>query len=168
MYCQNCGTKNLDNARFCANCGFPIGKEAQLYAGFWKRVLALLIDAIILFVICMVLTLGIVPVLKSESDSSKTILGIVITVLWPTVYWLYCTLFEYSSKQATPGKMALGIFVTDLDGNRISFGRANGRYWARLISSLTLGIGYMMAGFTQRKQALHDIIAKCLVVRRTQ
>jgi uncharacterized RDD family membrane protein YckC len=56
--------------------------------------------------------------------------------------------------------------VTDLNGNRISFGRATGRYFGKFISSLTLMIGYMMAGWTRRKQALHDIMAECLVLRR--
>ena len=61
--------------------------------------------------------------------------------------------------------MALGIIVTDLDGNQISFGRANGRYWSKIVSSITLLIGYIMAGFTEKKQALHDIIAGTLVLK---
>jgi uncharacterized RDD family membrane protein YckC len=80
--------------------------------------------------------------------------------------WLYFTIFESSSLQATPGKMALGIIVTDLSGNRISFARANGRYWGKILSGLTLGIGYIMAGFTRKKQALHDIMAGTLVVKK--
>jgi uncharacterized RDD family membrane protein YckC len=80
--------------------------------------------------------------------------------------WLYFALME-SMKGATLGKMALGIIVTDLQGNRISFGRATGRYFAKIISSLTILVGYIMAGFTQRKQALHDIIAGCLVINKS-
>ena len=72
---------------------------------------------------------------------------------------------ESSAKQATVGKMALGIIVTDLDGRRIGFGRATGRYFAKILSALTLGIGFLMAGFTERKQALHDMVASCLVVK---
>jgi uncharacterized RDD family membrane protein YckC len=72
---------------------------------------------------------------------------------------------ESSAKQATVGKMALGIIVTDLDGRRIGFGRATGRYFAKILSALTLGIGFLMAGFTERKQALHDMVASCLVIR---
>jgi uncharacterized RDD family membrane protein YckC len=60
--------------------------------------------------------------------------------------------------------MALGIKVTDMKGGRLSFARATGRYFSKMISGLTIGIGYIMAGFTQQKQALHDIIAGCLVV----
>jgi len=71
---------------------------------------------------------------------------------------------ESSSRQATLGKMAVGIIVTDLEGNKISFGRATARHWAKVISGLTLFIGYIMTGFTAKKQALHDMIAECLVV----
>jgi uncharacterized RDD family membrane protein YckC len=68
--------------------------------------------------------------------------------------------------QATVGKMALGIVVTDLQGRRISWARANARYWAHLITGLTFGVGYLMVAFTQKKQALHDIIAGTLVVKK--
>ena len=71
---------------------------------------------------------------------------------------------ESSSKQATLGKLALGIVVTDLSGNRISFGRATGRYFGKIVSGMIMCIGYIMAGFTERKQALHDIMASCLVI----
>jgi uncharacterized RDD family membrane protein YckC len=80
--------------------------------------------------------------------------------------WLYYTLLESSVWQGTLGKKALGLEVTDLGGRRVSFGRATGRFFARIISGLTLGIGFIMAGFTERKQALHDIIAGCLVIRK--
>jgi uncharacterized RDD family membrane protein YckC len=78
--------------------------------------------------------------------------------------WLYYALMESSNKQATLGKLALGIVVTDLSGGRISFGRATGRYFGKIISGLILYIGFIMAGLTEKKQALHDIMASCLVV----
>jgi uncharacterized RDD family membrane protein YckC len=78
--------------------------------------------------------------------------------------WLYFALMESSNRMATLGKMAIGIKVTDLNGNRVSFGRATGRYFARILSGMILMIGYIMAGFTQKKQALHDMMASCLVV----
>ncbi len=96
----------------------------------------------------------------AESDTVFSILGFL-------VIWLYFTLMESSSKQGTLGKMALGLAVTDLDGSRISFGRATGRYFGRIISSLIIGIGYIMAGFTDKKQALHDMMAGCLVIRKS-
>ncbi len=93
-------------------------------------------------------------------------LYILSSVIGIILMWLYFTAFEASSKQATPGKMALGIIVTDLEGTRISFARANGRYWSKIISALTLGIGFIMIGFTERKQGLHDIIAGTLVLKK--
>ena len=83
------------------------------------------------------------------------------------INWLYFTLLESSSWQATLGKKALGLYVTDERWQRLSFGRANGRYWSKLISVLVLGIGFLMVGFTERKQGLHDKIAGTLVSRRT-
>jgi uncharacterized RDD family membrane protein YckC len=80
--------------------------------------------------------------------------------------WLYFALQESSERQATLGKMALKIYVTDLQGRRISFGQATGRYFGKILSTLILGIGYMMAGFTAQKQALHDMMASTLVKRR--
>ncbi|MCY7409592.1 MAG: RDD family protein, partial [Chitinophagales bacterium] len=78
--------------------------------------------------------------------------------------WLYYAFMESSTKQATLGKMALNIKVTDMQGNRITFLNATGRYFGKIISSLIMGIGYIMAGFTEKKQALHDIVAGTLVV----
>jgi uncharacterized RDD family membrane protein YckC len=79
--------------------------------------------------------------------------------------WLYDALQESSVHQATFGKRACGLRVTDLNGQRISFARATGRHFAEILSAITLFIGYMMAGWTERKQALHDIIAGTYVVR---
>jgi len=81
--------------------------------------------------------------------------------------WLYYAYLESGEKQSTWGKMMLGIYVTDLSGQRITFGRASGRFFAKIVSGLVpLWIGYIMAGFTERRQALHDMIASCLVLRR--
>lgn len=106
---------------------------------------------------------GLVCGAAGVEETGGDALGAIITLGIP---WLYYALMESSVKQATLGKMALGIVVTDLAGNRISFGRATGRYWAKLISALTLLAGFVMAGFTAKKQALHDMIAGCLVVTK--
>ncbi|MGB6469852.1 MAG: RDD family protein, partial [Candidatus Acidiferrales bacterium] len=68
--------------------------------------------------------------------------------------------------QGTLGKRALGLLVTDLEGRRVSFGRASGRYFGKIVSALILMIGFIMAGFTEKKQALHDMLAGCLVLRK--
>ncbi len=79
--------------------------------------------------------------------------------------WLYFALMESSAKGATLGKIALGLRVVDLNGDPIGFGRASGRYFGKLISTAILFLGFIMTAFTRQKQALHDIIAGCLVVR---
>jgi uncharacterized RDD family membrane protein YckC len=127
-----------------------VAMGALPYAGFWMRVGAYLLDVLIL-----VIPLGILSLLP--------FLGIVINIVG---IWLYFALQESSERQATIGKRALNIYVTDLQGRRISFGQASGRHFGKIISSFILGIGYMMAGFTEKKQALHDIMASTLVKRR--
>jgi uncharacterized RDD family membrane protein YckC len=81
------------------------------------------------------------------------------------VKWLYFALQESSSAQATVGKRVLGLKVINLEGNRIGFGQASGRFFGKILSGMILCVGYMMAGFTERKQALHDMVAGTLVVR---
>ena len=80
--------------------------------------------------------------------------------------WLYFALMESSYRQATLGKMAVGIQVTNMDGGRISFLNATGRYLGKIISGMIMYIGYIMAAFTERKQALHDMMASTLVLRK--
>src|SRR5260370_40401077 len=85
------------------------------------------------------------------------------------VTWLYHALMESSEWQATVGKKALGLVVTNMSGHRVSFGRATGRHFAKIVTNLVsfgIGLGYLMAAFTEKKQALHDMLAACLVLRR--
>jgi uncharacterized RDD family membrane protein YckC len=131
------------------------------YAGFWRRVAAVIIDGLLLSVVTVPLTLALGGG-DAYADAARSSAGSTISTV---VSWLYYALMESSAKQATVGKMALGILVTDLEGGRIGFGRATGRYFAKILSALILGIGFLMAAFTQRKQGLHDIIAGTLVVK---
>lgn len=128
------------------------------YAGFWLRVAAYLIDSIIIG-IPMYLIYGTIGGSFLEPNALSQVIGGVLGVF----YFIY---LESSEKQATFGKQAVGIIVTDMDGNRITGGQAAGRYFGKIISGLILLIGFMMAGFTDKKQALHDIMANTLVVRR--
>lgn len=130
------------------------------YAGFWRRFAAWILDGLLLSLVTLPFTLQFDGGTAAEAARSSAA-GTISTV----VGWLYFALMESSGKQATVGKMALGIIVTDLDGRRIGFGRATGRYFAKILSALTLGIGFLMAGFTERKQALHDMVASCLVIK---
>ena len=150
------------------------------YAGFWKRFAAILIDGVILWVVDLfllvpflgMLGLGIFTSAMNDSEPSPGMIMSIIgaymgsLVLICIAGWLYFAIMESSVKQATLGKMALGIIVTDMNGQRISFGRATGRYFGKFLSALILYVGYIMAGFTEKKQALHDIIASCLVVNK--
>jgi uncharacterized RDD family membrane protein YckC len=136
------------------------------YAGFWLRFCAAFVDGIVLWVVQIPIqfALGIDPF-----DSQKRVaVGIVVfsNLISIVIHWLYKSLQESSSHQATLGKRAVGIIVTDEIGNRISFGRATGRHFAEYLSALILMIGYLMAGWTRRKQALHDMIAGTLVVKK--
>jgi uncharacterized RDD family membrane protein YckC len=149
------------------------------YAGFWRRFAAYIIDAIVvsvgLGVVLVVLHLIGVPLFENVQTSTEvegmsaaaevtaqpTALAIIIAIVGE---WLYFAGLESSARQATVGKMALGIRVTDLDGGRIGFVRATCRLLAKIISALILYIGFIMAGFTARKQALHDMMCGTLVV----
>jgi uncharacterized RDD family membrane protein YckC len=156
----------------------PYALSARVgYAGFWLRVVALFIDGIIIDVVLgvpfffLLAGSGILSVIRSggpPEDYLGQFFGVfaVLEIGCFAAAWLYSALFESSSWQATPGKRALGLYVTDMAGQRISFGRASGRFFAKMISGLTMMIGYLMAGFTERKQALHDLIAGTLVLRK--
>jgi uncharacterized RDD family membrane protein YckC len=80
--------------------------------------------------------------------------------------WLYFAVMESSPWQATLGKKLFGLHVTDLSGQCLTLGHATGRTLAKYLSVMTAGVGYLLCGVTERKQALHDLVAKCLVVRR--
>jgi uncharacterized RDD family membrane protein YckC len=113
---------------------------------------------------------------RQDPTALMTVMGpkiVLILFISAIASWLYWGLFESSAWQATLGKKALGIIVTDLEGRRISFGRASGRFWAgRGVSSIPyLGGTYFLidcicVGFTAKKQAIHDMIASCLVLRK--
>jgi uncharacterized RDD family membrane protein YckC len=135
------------------------------YAGFWIRFGAVLIDGILLGIVQVIVNfifLG--TVMNNNFMSSGTATMIYLFNL--LVGLLYSTLLESSSKQATIGKMAVGIRVTDLNGERISFGRALGRHLSKFISAIILGIGYIMAAFDEKKRALHDKMAGTYVIQK--
>jgi uncharacterized RDD family membrane protein YckC len=153
----------------------------RTYAGFWLRVAAHLIDGMITGVVLCALLIplalatglgGALRNIHPGEEPDPAIILAFISSLWILILggilaaWLYYAYCESSEWQATPGKKVLNLAVTDLNGNRVSFGRASGRFFAKMISGLIpFGIGYVMAGFTEKKQALHDMIASCLVLR---
>lgn len=195
MFCSKCGADVSDGAVFCSKCGQPMGSAPAnqpasppsmtawnttalapaKYAGFWLRFVAYVIDSFAIGIV-----LGVAVILPLMSSAFKNISPDnpweFYTAAGPQIRaaqglmimgtWLYYALFESSAWRATLGKKALGLEVTDLAGNRISFARASGRFFAKYVSFFTLLIGFIMAGFTAKKQALHDMIAGCLVIRK--
>lgn len=185
MQCLKCGAQLQSGAHYCSACGTAISFsgtmenyagdlsyiKATRYAGFWRRFGALVIDSLLLSLlngVCIGVFALVIGATFVTGGAVAVPIGVMMTMsailLTLSMSWLYFTLMESSSKQATLGKMALGMVVTDTDGNRISLLRANARYWSKILSGLFLCFGYVMAAFTQRKQALHDLIANTLVV----
>jgi uncharacterized RDD family membrane protein YckC len=161
------------------------------YADFGLRALGYIADVagqwVIMFVLRPVLNLfnpwpvgnmmSLLETLRSGGTDPQQVLGQVDVmgialnalywVLWGAILqWLYFALFESSSLQATPGKLLAGLKVTDMEGRRIGFGRATTRALAKGLSALLCYVGYIMAAFTERRQALHDIIAQTVVLKR--
>jgi len=168
---------NLSGPVAAAAPPFPAAEAAASppsgrYGGFWIRVAAYFYDA---FLVAIVTMLG--KILMTVSA------GVPVQMNWrPTVGgnsfsscaeafvslvigWLYFAGLESSARQATLGKRAVYLRVTDLSGRRISFGRATGRYFGKVLSALIIFVGFLMVAFTERKQGLHDKIARTLVVR---
>ncbi|HEY2118741.1 MAG TPA: RDD family protein [Candidatus Acidoferrum sp.] len=210
MFCSKCGAATTADSAFCTSCGAPqaraaidapgaisvpanvgvagfsAGRGQFLFAGFWLRFVAYLIDGLIvsvgifgLFIPIAVLTgaaahlnnLENFPRNGGQMDPAviAALISVIITFAGVAllITWLYHAYFESSSWQATPGKRVLSLYVTDLSGQPISFLHATGRHFSKIITGLIpLGLGYIMAGFTERRQALHDMIAGTLVLRR--
>ena len=206
MFCTRCGLRVEEGVRFCKNCGQEVGalppadsiavpattssvvvgapvSVSLPYAGFWLRVVALLIDGLILgipfmfVVIVAIFFLGGFGLMMHRNPVDPRVAAAVVgplifgyffaMLIFLGLEWLYFAGMESSERQATFGKAAMSLRVTDLDGGRLSFGHATGRFFAKIVSGLIpFAIGYIMAGFTAKKQALHDIIAGTLVLRK--
>ena len=127
------------------------------YGGFWIRFLAYLVDSVILF--CALILLGVAFAFLGPIGAwLMTLTGLVA----PLLYWGW---MQASARQATFGKALLGMKVTDASGNRMSLLRSLGRELAKWLSAIPLMIGFLIAAFTGRKQALHDIVASTTVVK---
>lgn len=192
-FCQSCGAPVTRAAVVAPPVG-AVGPHAGVgaiayasnvtYAGFWLRFVAFLLDSVILglgmlllfvpffFLMGGVAMIDALPrgrVQRFEPAQWMAFLTFALTlaVVGSLAKWLYFAYLESGEKQATWGKQALGIYVTDLGGQPITFGRATGRFFAKIVTGIIpLAIGYIMAGFTERRQALHDMIASTLVLRR--
>jgi uncharacterized RDD family membrane protein YckC len=206
MICSSCGATVADGTAFCGSCGRPmvgysVGQSPVIapsagaafptpvatvvgvtsYAGFWLRVVAAIIDGLILGIplgfIFFLLMFSAFPLLMHTQDPTTIVMAVLprilfLFVIYLVASWLYWGLMESSAWQATLGKKALGLQVTDMAGSRPTFGKASGRFFAGrgigtvpYVGGLYFLVSCVMAGFTEKKQALHDIIANCLVIR---
>ena len=186
-FCQKCGQEVGVAASAALGAPPPIAGSAsapQLYGGFWLRFVAVLIDGLILGI-----PMGLVALIffamfggfglmmrrhVGDPRMAAAVIGpiflgfLLVMFFFIAVQWLYFAGMQSSDRQATFGKAAMSLRVTDLEGRRLSFGHATGRFFSKFITGLIpLGIGYIMAGFTEKKQALHDMIAGTLVIRKS-
>lgn len=190
-FCQSCGQEvgsaitaapaGADPASMAVDAAVP---ARQQYGGFWVRFVAFLVDRlllgipsgiVVLVLIFRALRTGIALHQNPPEDpqAALAMLAPILVALVPALlfvfilYWLYFALMESSARQATVGKLLMSLRVTNLEGQPISFGHATGRFFAKIISAMIpFAIGYIMAGFTEKKQALHDMIAGTLVLKR--
>lgn len=156
----------------------PVAGGDVVLAGFWRRLAALFIDSMVvgfayyLVLIVAVVVLGIGgSLLLRNQDSTEGMAAMfgmmaLVYLLYPVISAAYYAGFESSGKQATLGKMAVGIKVTDTEGRRLTLGRALLRWLAVFLNYITLYVGYLIAAFTERKQGLHDMVVGTLVVDR--
>jgi uncharacterized RDD family membrane protein YckC len=160
------------------------------YGGFWIRFVAYFVDYLIIGIPMLVIigiaifsfgAFGGLTALKNlpsnpDPDQIQQQIAPMIGAIFGAyalvflsgllIGWLYFASMESSERQATFGKAMLNLRVTDANGNRLSFGHASGRFFSKIVTALVpFGIGYIMAGFTQKKQALHDFIAGTVVIR---
>ncbi|MGC2109732.1 MAG: RDD family protein [Candidatus Korobacteraceae bacterium] len=194
--CASCGNTRLPDGKFCLFCGdllsdgseqarfpqsellpnsAPLKPETTEYAGFWLRFWAGAVDVCLESVGALILTLAIDFLLRRfgrflgiSSFLSKVATGVAFILVLAVGSWLYCAFMESSSWRATVGKRLLGLQVVTSDGDRISFGTATVRHLMKFLSFFCLTIGFMMSGWTKRRQALHDIPCDCLVIRTPQ
>lgn len=187
MTCTNCQSDNQGDVQFCRSCGTKLqakteanlattpspqvepptmeSKSSLVYATFFQRLVASIIDGVITGLLGFVFgfVLGLITAIIGLDETTTMLLSFIGGVI---LGWLYYAKMESSPKQATFGKALLGIKVTNLEGQPVSFGQATGRYFGKIISgSLTLGIGYLTIAFTAKKQGFHDMIAGTVVVK---
>jgi uncharacterized RDD family membrane protein YckC len=189
FYCARCNHEIIEGYTECPVCRASLVKESAVitketavsleplkeaapskYGGFWLRFIASLIDSVILTGIYYAIAISYTLAQKGNVSAMNPLLMLKEVIWWQIISFLitflYFTIMESGGSMGTFGKMVMGLMVTDEKEQPISFPRAMARYFSKYISDLTLFIGYIMIGFTKKKQGLHDMIAGTLVVRR--
>jgi len=155
------------------NIGFSVPTlENREFAGFWRRVWAGMIDVALEVLAALLLSFLIDAIFSLVGravgigrDSAAYITGFTFIVVLAVGGWLYAALSESSHYRATIGKRIMRLQVVNSQGGKLTFGQASARHVMKFISLFTLGIGFLLAGWTKRRQALHDIPTDCLVIR---
>jgi uncharacterized RDD family membrane protein YckC len=163
----------MENQYLDSTLDQPLYNTAN-YGGFWRRFAAVLIDGILLWIVNMTIQsvsgvgTRLQEAILDDPQDISAMLNIAgpIWALGAVIQLIYFAYFESSEKQGTFGKQALGLIVTDTNGDRITFVKGVIRYFARWVSGITLAIGYIIQPFTEKKQALHDMIAGTLVYKK--
>ena len=191
--CSNCGNPLFPDGKFCLFCGDVLQdvpaanapavrpRPANLvvlpqpepveYAGFWLRVWAgsidLLLEALVALLVIVIVGLFMKLLTPQFGISPITAryVGIASIFVLTIGAWLYCACAESSSWRATVGKRMIGLQVVTASGGKLSFGQATVRHFMKFLSLFTAAVGFMMAGWTKRSQALHDIPSDCVVIR---
>jgi uncharacterized RDD family membrane protein YckC len=192
--CSNCGNPILPDGEFCLYCGdllsatsnlamraglplrypeFLVELKAPLeYAGFWLRVWAGAIDVVLEALVALLVTLIVDFVMRFTSPkfglspiTARYATGIAFIFVLAIGSWLYCAFSESSRWHATLGKRVLGLQVLTSSSGQLSFGQATVRHFMKFLSLFTGTVGFMMAGWTKRRQALHDIPSDCIVIK---
>jgi uncharacterized RDD family membrane protein YckC len=150
---------------------FP--EQEVVYAGFWRRFVAVILDGLILMVPGELISMAIKIPWLSQLDAGTSpvlaaVLAFVSSFISLGIDWLYFAFMESGHRQASVGKMALGLKVTNEAGGRITFGQATGRYFGRILSGIILFIGYFMNLWDPRRQTLHDKMSHTLVIKEQQ
>jgi uncharacterized RDD family membrane protein YckC len=193
--CSSCGNPALPDGKFCLFCGDVLAEspektspiahpsnpkseaetatpEPPEYAGFWLRVWAGAIDVTLEALVALPVTaivgfilykigghFGLSPITSSYAT------GIAFIMVLTIGAWLYAAFTESSSHRATLGKRIVGLQVVTASGDRLTFGQATVRHFMKFLSLFTAAVGFMMAGWTKRRQALHDMPSDCVVIR---
>jgi uncharacterized RDD family membrane protein YckC len=196
--CSNCGNPLLADGKFCLFCGDVLAETAEKptavvrksaenpaasaaahwppeYAGFWLRVWAGAIDVTLEALAALLLTVIVgytVKLIDTRSGVSPItgsyLTGIAFIAVLTIGAWLYAAFSESSKWRATIGKRIIGLEVVNASGGKLTFGQASVRHFMKFLSLFTVAVGFMMAGWTKRRQALHDIPADCVVIRVAQ
>lgn len=148
------------------NTGTEGNTAETQFGGFWIRVGAYIVDVLVMVIPVLLVSYIVLPPLEPPLTMAEVLVFQLLNALLALfLWWLYYGVLQSSVWQASVGKKAVGLKVVDENSERLSFGRASGRYFGKILSSAILGIGYLMVGWTEKKQGLHDMIATTYVVK---